>query len=118
MKPKINAAYITVSDLNRAIEFYEAILDTKLTKFDERMSELKIGDFTLLLYDPKVDSWEPTIGDNTVLNIQVDDVERLLALVKEKECKIVMPVTEIGPDKFFQAEDTEGNIIEFYQVKK
>jgi len=116
MQPTINAAYVTVKNLDRAIAFYEDIFETKIAKYDKRMTELRIDNFTLLLYDPKVDNWEPTKGDNVVLNIAVDGVDAFFPRIQEMGCTIIMPVTEIGPDKFFQAEDTEGNILEFYQV--
>ena len=116
MKPTINAVYISVLEMNRAVKFYEEILETNVTHHDERMSEFKMGDFSLLLYNPKADGQSPVFGDNTVINIQVDDVATMLTQVAEKGCKVVMPITTIGDNLVFQVEDQEGNIVEFYQL--
>ena len=39
-----------------------------------------------------------------------------MELVKSKDCKIIMPLEKVETFLIFQIEDTEGNIIEFYQT--
>jgi len=45
----------------------------------------------------------------------VEDVNKMLELVKSKNCEIVMPLEKIEKYQIFQVKDTEGNVIEFYQ---
>ena len=71
-----------------------------------------------LLYNPETDKQEIKYGNNTVLTTEVDNINEALELVKNLNSKIVMPLEEIDGFKIFQIEDTEGNVIEFYQKIK
>ena len=116
MKPKLNAVYLTAIDMQRAVRFYEELLETAVTTADERMSTFHLGELDLLLYNPAADGVEPMFGDNVVVNIQVDDLEAMLGRLTERGCAVVVPITRVGPDLFFQITDTEGNTLEFYQT--
>lgn len=116
MKARINAVYVTVLDMKRGVSFYEELFETAVTEFDERMSSFVFGDFTLLLYDPSRDDVEPLFGDNVVINIEVDDVAATFETLTSQGCEVVVPMTTIEPDVFFQVKDSEGNTLEFYQV--
>ena len=115
MKPQIKAMYVAVKDMDRAVKFYEDIFDVKVSSKDERMSSFDLGNISFLLFNPAVDGEEVSSGNNVVPNIQVEDVNKMLELVKSKNCEIVMPLEKIEKYQIFQVKDTEGNVIEFYQ---
>lgn len=117
MKPKIKAFYLSVQNMERAVKFYEEIFDEKVSSFGKRMSSFDFDNISLLLLDPNIDGEEVSIGNNAVPNIEVDDAQKMLELVKSKGCKIVMPLEKIDKYWIFQIEDTEGNVVEFYQVE-
>ncbi len=118
MKPQIKAIYVAVKDMDRAVKFYEGIFDVKISSKNERMSSFDFDNITFLLYNPKIDKETISSGNNVIPNIEVENVNELLDLIKLKGCEIVMPLEKIGKYVLFQAKDTEGNIIEFYQVEK
>ncbi len=115
MKPQIKAVYVAVEDMDRAVKFYEDIFEVKVSSFDERMSSFDFKNISFLLFDSSVDGEKVSIGNNVVPNIEVEDVNKMLEFIKSKECEIIMPLEKIGKYLIFQATDTEGNIIEFYQ---
>ena len=116
MKPQIKAMYIAVHDMDRAVKFYEDIFGVKVSSKNERMSSFNFDNIIFLLYDPKIDGETISYGNNAVPNIEVEDVNKMLELIKSKNCEIILPPEKIGKYYFFQAKDTEGNIIEFYQI--
>lgn len=116
MKPQIKALYVAVKDMDRAVNFYEEIFDVKVSSKDKRMSLFNFDSFSFLLFNPSIDGEIISMGNNVVPNIEVEDVNEMLEFVKSKGCEIVMPLEKIGKYSLFQAKDTEGNILEFYQV--
>ncbi len=117
MKPQIKAIYVAVKDMDRAVKFYEDIFDVKVSSKDERMSSFDFENISFLLYNPALDGEGVSNGNNVVPNIEVKDINKMLELVKSKNCKIVMPLEKIEEYQIFQIKDTEGNVIEFYQKK-
>jgi len=115
MKPQIKAIYVSVKNMNRAVKFYEEIFDVKISSKGERMSSFNFDNISFLLFNPNIDGETVSSGNNVVPNIEVEDVNKMLKLVKDKGCKIVMPLEKIDKYLIFQTKDTEGNIIEFYQ---
>ncbi|RLE47291.1 VOC family protein [Candidatus Woesearchaeota archaeon] len=102
--------------MDRAVKFYEDIFDVKVSSKDERMSSFEFENITFLLYNPKIDNETISNGSNVIPNIQVEDINKMLELIKNKNCEIILPLEKIGKYNLFQAKDTEGNIIEFYQI--
>jgi predicted enzyme related to lactoylglutathione lyase len=115
MKPQIKAMYVAVIDMDRAVKFYEDIFDIKVSSKDERMSSFDLDNISFLLFNPAIDGEKVSNGNNVVPNIQVENVNKILELIKNKNCEIVMPLEKIEKYQIFQAKDTEGNVIEFYQ---
>lgn len=118
MKPQIKAIYVAVQDMDRAVKFYEDIFDVKISSKNERMSSFDFDNITFLLFNPKIDNETISSGNNVVPNIQVEDINKMLELIKSKNCEIVMPLEKIEKYHIFQAKDSEGNVIEFYQLLK
>jgi predicted enzyme related to lactoylglutathione lyase len=117
MKSQIKAIYVAVKDMDRAVKFYEDIFGVKVSSKDERMSSFNFENITSLLYNPKIDNETISIGNNVVPNIEVEDINKMLELIKSLNCEIVLPLEKIGKYNLFQAKDTEGNVIEFYQTE-
>jgi len=115
MRPQIKAMYLSVKNMDRAVKFYEDIFDVKVSSKDEHMSSFDFDNISLLLFNPAIDGEEVASGNNVVPNIQVKNINKMLELVKSKNCEIVMPLEKIEKYHIFQAKDTEGNVIEFYQ---
>jgi len=118
MKPQIKAIYVAVQNMDRAVKFYEDIFDVKVSSKDEKMSSFDFDNITFLLFNPKLDNEIISRGNNVVPNIQVEDVNKMLELIKNKNCEIVLPLEKIEKYNLFQAKDTESNVIEFYQILK
>ena len=118
MKPQIHAIYVSVEDMDRAVTFYEDIFEIKVSSKEERMSSFDFDNISFLLFDPKMDNETVSRGNNVVPNIEVEDIDKMLELVKSKNCEIVMPLEKIGKYLMFQIKDTEGNVVEFYQTEK
>ena len=117
MKPQIKAIYLAVKNMKRAVKFYEDIFDTKISSFNKRMSSFDFDTISLLLFDPNIDNEKTIMGNNVVPNIEVEDINKMLEIIKNKNSKIIMPLEEIENFLIFQIKDTEGNVIEFYQIK-
>jgi len=118
MNPQIKAIYIAVKNMDRAVKFYEEIFGVKISSKDKRMGSFDFDEITLLLFNPKTDNEKISHGNNIVPNIEVEDVNKMLELIKSKKCEIVLPLQKIGKFMLFQTKDTEGNILEFYQTKE
>ncbi len=118
LNPSIKAIYVAVNDMNRAISFYEDLFSVKCSFRDERMSSFEFDNITLLLYNPEIDNEEIYRGNNVVICIEVENLNKILRFLEKWGCEIIMPLKEIDNFKLFQAKDTEGNIIEFYEILK
>ena len=108
---------IPATDLNRAKQFYEAVMDLQLTlmtlgKTDEMawfpIIEDAIGASGTLI---KAEGFTPS-HDGTLIYFSAPDIEGTLAKVNANGGKTLLPKTSIGEHGFIaQFEDTEGNRI-------
>ena len=110
---KVDAAYITVTDRDRAEAYWKKVFQSEPVMKNETFSFFDIGGFLLGLFDPSNIDEKISYGNNCVLNLHVDDAD-LEAKRIGQFSKIVMPPSSVGPYRLFQIEDTEGNIVEFY----
>src|SRR6056297_998532 len=115
-KPQIKAFYLCVKNMDRAVGFYEWLFARPVDKKDERMSLFEFENFSFLLFDPKKDQKKVVWGNNAIINIQVEDLEKYLKKIKQKKLKIVLPKQKINQYSLFQFKDTEGNVVEVYEV--
>jgi predicted enzyme related to lactoylglutathione lyase len=113
---------ISVTDLERAIKFYEKVFDVKLTS--EEMGGMKLAMFPFeqdargaagaLI---KGASYEPSHA-GTVVYFSVDDIPETLRRITASGGKAIMPKTSIGEYGFIaQYEDTEGNRLALHSMK-
>ena len=115
--------YLKVQDMDRAVKFYETFLGiTAEGRYGDRWTTLTKD---LGLYNPVYDmehhvpmtayDRDTRQGNNVVVVFGSDDVEREHNRVKSIGATGVTEIVEINlmaPYKFFQCQDTEGNLIE------
>lgn len=115
---------IPVADMERAIQFYETVFETEL-------SRNKMGDFDMAWFpwdeDAKgaggslvhhKDSYTPS-REGSLIYFSSEDVDNELSRIEDAGGKILRPKTEISPDVGFMAlfVDTEGNRIALHSRK-
>lgn len=113
----INWFEIPVTNIEKAIAMYEAMLDTKLALSDFEgvpHAVMDNGDHSstsgALISDPKR---PPGRGASTVIYLNAKDgVGRCLSRAVEAGARVVRPLTEIGPHGTIALiEDLDGNVI-------
>lgn len=114
MKPKLESAYISVENINRAIKFYEWFLERSAVKKGESLYLFNVDGFRLFLFDHNVENEEIKYGDNCLLSFEVDDAEKTKYKIEKRGLKIVFPLTEILNNLVFEFKDFEGNHIEVF----
>lgn len=110
----LNALYVGVTDMDRAVEFYRDVFNREPIQLEDRFSMFDVGGTGFGLFAAAVDGEELVFGNNCVPNIEVDDIdaeyERLAALVP----RIDETIRTAGRYRYFQFTDTEGNLVELY----
>jgi len=121
--PKLVDTYLKVKDMDRAVRFYEAFLGVKAKyRYKERWASITDG---LGLYNPGFDlendvpmtefDRDVRMGNNVVVVFGSDDIEREHDRVKTIGATGVTDIVGINlmaPYRFFQFQDTEGNVVE------
>ena len=121
--PKVADTYLKVQDMDRAVGFYEAFLGVKAeTRYEDRWVSIteRLG-----LYNPVYDAEhdipmteydrQMRIGNNVVVVFSSDDVDEDYQRVQSLGATGITDLVEINlmaPYRFFQFQDTEGNIVE------
>ncbi|MBU3142692.1 VOC family protein [Clostridium sp. CF012] len=111
---KLNSLYICVKDMNRAIDFYEKLLQQSIEKRDEVFSSFSIDGFRFCLFNNNKAQEKVNWGDNCLPSFQVNDMNKLIDRLEILNAKIVFPVTKINNNLVLEFKDTEGNDIEVY----
>ena len=122
MKNAINWFEIPVSNFERAQNFYEAILGSKLQVME--MPGMKSGFFPADLKNGiggcimAGQGYEPSNKGTVVYLNGGEDLSVPLARIEAAGGKIMMPKTAIGPNGFMaHFEDTEGNGVALHSMK-
>lgn len=108
---------IYVDDLERAVKFYETVLDTKLTKLDAPMPGLEMMAFPMSMDAPgasgalcRMDGVKAG-GCSTMIYFSCQDCGVEASRVEAAGGKLKQPKTSIGEYGFIAvASDTEGNV--------
>lgn len=110
MNVSIRSLYLCVLDMERAIAFYEDLLEQTVTIRDDIYSVFEINGFRLGLFAYQKMKEQHTFGSNCLPSLEVDSVD----VIKNKLSKleIVFPLTKIGPNWVAEFKDSEGNHIE------
>jgi predicted enzyme related to lactoylglutathione lyase len=110
MNCDIKSLYICVSDMERAISFYEEFFGQKAAVKDKIYSVFDINGFRFGLFAFAAVKESHTFGNNCLPSVSVADIVILKQKLENR--KIVFPVTRIGKNWVAEFEDTEGNHIE------
>ncbi|WP_336345540.1 VOC family protein [Halalkalicoccus ordinarius] len=117
---------LTVSDVERACEFYERVLDCEVVTFGEGRRALRFGDQKVNLHpdgwdhEPKAERPTPGSGDFCVLTeTPIEAVEREL---RDASVEIVEgPVERTGargPIESVYFRDPDGNLVEVARYRE
>lgn len=110
MKCSIKSLYICVKDMNRAIDFYENLLEQNVTVCDEIYSVFDVSGFRLGLFAYEKMNEYHTFGSNCLPSLEVESLEVLKH--KLSKLKVVFPLKQIGNNYVAEFIDSEGNHIE------
>jgi predicted enzyme related to lactoylglutathione lyase len=110
----LNSLYICVKDMNRAIDFYESLLEQSVEKREEVFSVFDINGFRFCLFDNSKVQEKVNFGDNCLPSFEVNDINELISRLEILNAEIVFPVTKINNNLVLEFKDTEGNDIEVY----
>ena len=111
---KLNSLYICVKDMNRAIDFYEKLLEQSVEKRDEVFSVFNINGFRFCLFNNSKMQEQVNWGDNCLPSFEVNDINKLINRLEILNAKLVFPLTKINDNLVLEFKDTEGNDIEVY----
>ncbi|URZ03157.1 VOC family protein [Clostridium felsineum] len=109
---KITSLYVCVKDMSRSIDFYENLLDIKVTEKSEIYSVFDINGFRYGLFAYKKTAEEKTWGNNCLPSFEVNNMDLFIKKLKKSNCSIVFPLTIIGKNKVLEFIDSEENTIE------
>lgn len=110
MNCKIGSLYICVTDMDRAVAFYEDLLEETVTVRDDIYSVFDVNGFRLGLFAYQKMNEKHVFGSNCLPSIEVDNIDILKN--KLSKLKIVFPLTKIGANYVAEFEDSEGNHVE------
>lgn len=121
--PKVADTYLKVTDMDRAVSFYEAFLGVKAEyRYEDRWTSItdRLG-----LYNPSYDvennvpmtEYDRQVrkGNNVVVVFDSEDIDADYERVKSlgvTELTEMVEINLMAPYRFFQFQDTEGNIVE------
>ncbi|MFW5873651.1 MAG: VOC family protein [Bacillota bacterium] len=114
MKPKLESAYLSIENVERAINFYEWFLERKAVKKGNSLYLFEIDDFRLFLFDHKNEKEQVKYGDNCLLSFEVEDAKETKEKIEQRGLKIVFPLEKILNNLVFEFQDPEGNHLEVF----
>ena len=106
MNVRIRSLYLCVTDMDRAIDFYEKFLERPVLKRDEVYSVFEADGFRLGLFAFQKAGEEHTFGSNCLPSIEVEDLETLRQ--KLSGLPVCFPLTRIGSNWVAEFVDSEG----------
>lgn len=109
---KINSLYVCVRDMKRAIDFYEKLLNQKVTEESEIYSVFDINGFRYGLFAYEMTNEHKEWGNNCLPSLEVSNMKDFIKRLNELKCEIVFPLTVIGRNEVLEFKDSEGNYIE------
>ncbi len=113
----IDHFYIKVTDLDKAISFYEKLLQMPVAHREkDRWADFQKGSEVYFgILNTTVDGDLFTAGDNTTLALKTDDIDGEYDRIKELTPKFISKIETITQPalyKYFQIEDEWGNVWE------
>lgn len=122
LQPTVPAWFeIPSADFERAVRFYENVLDARLSRED--MGPMRMGVFPHEKPAPtgavvNAPGYAPT-ESGTVVYLSLDDVRPALSRVSGAGGRVLLPLTELpgGQGVFAQIRDTEGNRVGLFSPR-
>jgi uncharacterized protein len=114
---------IPVTDMDRAVAFYEALLGIDLTResvdgYDMALFPAVEGGTGATGALAKGDVYRPS-KDGAIVYFHVDDIEATVAQAKQLGRPILYPIKDIGPNGWVaEIEDSEGNRLALSQPRQ
>ena len=117
---KIEGFYFLVSDLQRALDFYQQLLGIKATHVeDDRWADFYAGDKYFGLLCDQNENQSRQVGNNSVLNCRSDNLEQDFKKAKDLGAKIINEISDTPDSPYeylsFTIQDPDGNTIEVAQ---
>ncbi len=106
----LKSLYICVRDMDRAIDFYERLLDQTVTEKDDVYSVFDINGFRLGLFAFEKKGEVHEFGSNCLPSLSVNSLTVLEMKIEGKE--VCFPLTRIKDNWVVEIIDSEGNHIE------
>ena len=100
MNVKINSLYICVKDMERAISFYEKLLEQEVTERDSLYSVFSIHGFRVGLFAYEKAGEKHVFGSNCLPSFSFERKEELEQKIADKE--ICFPMTKIKTPACFR----------------
>ena len=110
MEIAIRSCYVCVTDMARAIRFYEALLERPVKERDETYSVFEAGGFRLGLFAFRLAGEERAYGTNCLPSLELPCRAALVRKLAGQ--RVVFPLRRIGPNWVSEIEDSEGNRLE------
>lgn len=110
-------AEIPVTDMDRAVKYYETVLQTKLEMYEEGgtlMPTFKTEEQSGIAAHLCVGTPAQNGEGPTVYLHSPDSLDDTLERVKEAGGKVVTEIITIPPGRFFDSVDLDGNSIGFF----
>lgn len=110
-KLKLNSFYLCVTDLQRAVNFYEQLLNQKVGADGFFI----INGIRMMLFDyQSVNDDRIVFGHNCLPSFEVNDIKAFMEKLAQLNAPIIFPCTQIGNNWVLEFKDSEGNPIEVY----
>lgn len=105
---------VAVSDLARAVAFYERFFELKPEILTDRVAGFAVqgSQYGLLWQDAY--AFPLVRGNNAVPNLRVDDIEAEHERVRALDPPRLTPVQVVGPIRVVMFDDPDENVIEVY----
>ena len=122
MKRLISFFEIPAIDFDRAVKFYEIILNVKLSVMECDTEKMAFFPEEEGVYPGAIsfaETFKPT-GGGVLISLHIEDMDKTIRLIEDHKGKILIPKTKILDDKrgfFCTFTDSEGNQIGLYSEK-
>jgi len=111
---KLDSLYICVKDMDRAINFYQRLLDKEAETKDQVFSVFDVNGFRFCLFNNEKVNEKKSWGNTCLASFKVNDINKLVERLKKLNSELVFPLTKINDNFVLEFEDSEGNHIEAY----
>lgn len=115
---RMSSVYVCVEDMERALDFYRDLFEAEPAQEEERFSTFEFDTVDFGLYNAGYDGVDIEFGDNCVPNFEVEDVEAAYRRIERFAPEMVHDdILEFGEYRTFHVVDTEGNVIEVFDIE-